>query len=201
MAMEPTAQWDGLVLAGGRGRRLDGRNKALMPVGDSSAAERAVSLLKPLCATVYLSVNRDLDRLRALPVQLIEDRRRELAGPLAGLERVAEEALGPHLLVLPCDMPLLQPEVLRTLQQALLRDPALDLVFAGDGARSHYLCAALRRRCLSVIPRLLDAGKHSVRDWLALLRCSEERFEPRLARGLRNFNRLQDWLSLEARDG
>jgi hypothetical protein len=92
-----------------------------MPVGNGSAAERAVSLLQPLCATVFLSANRDQDRLRALPAQIIEDRRQELAGPLAGLERVAEEALGSHLLVLPCDMPLLRTEVLRTLQQALLR--------------------------------------------------------------------------------
>jgi molybdopterin-guanine dinucleotide biosynthesis protein A len=187
------------VLAGGRGRRLGGRNKALMPVGNGSAAERAVSLLQPLCATVFLSANRDQDRLRALPAQIIEDRRQELAGPLAGLERVAEEALGSHLLVLPCDMPLLRTEVLRTLQQALLIDPALDLVFAGAGERSHYLCAALRPRCLSAIPPLLDAGKHKVRDWLALLRFAEERFEYPLAQSLRNFNRLQDWASLETR--
>jgi molybdenum cofactor guanylyltransferase len=101
----------GLVLAGGRSKRMQ-RDKAALPYAGRSQLERAVELLRPFVERVFVSVRADqtADPLRARFPQIVDTG--EGAGPIAGI--IAAQTRHPDAawLVLACDLPFLDAETL-----------------------------------------------------------------------------------------
>jgi len=101
-----TAPLLGLVLAGGRSKRMR-TDKAALLYGGRSQLERAMALIAPHVARAYVSVRADQgsDPLRARFSQIPDSH--ENLGPIAGL--LAAQARHPEAawLVLACDLPLL----------------------------------------------------------------------------------------------
>lgn len=197
---DQTSDCDGLVLSGGRGSRVGGRDKGLLPVGNVSAAERAVALLRPHCRRILISANRNLDRYgKIADADIVVDRRGEYLGPLAALEAAGAEELAPFLLILPNDLPRLNPKLPGQLLKYLRSDTTgTELVYASDGNRAQYLCACARSACLTGIGELLERGEHRVREWLVTLRTHEMLFPAADDPGLQNFNKDDQWSSLDA---
>lgn len=107
----------GLVLAGGRSRRM-GQDKATLRAGDGTQLEQAMALLAPHVARAFVSVRPDQrsDPLRARFEQ-IEDTRENL-GPIAGILAAQERHPDCAWLVLACDLPLLDAATLEFLVRA-----------------------------------------------------------------------------------
>lgn len=184
---------DGLILSGGRGTRVGGRDKGLMSINGVTGVQQAVDLLRPMCRTLYVSANRNLEHYAAIrDVTILRDLRSGFPGPLAALEAAAVMPLSPLLLILPNDMPGLSAEVPGRLL-ARAREGAIDIVYASDGVREQYLCACVRSRCLQTAGDLLDQGEHKVRQWIATLRSEVLAFEHLEQAGLANKNRAEDW--------
>ncbi len=104
----------GLVLAGGRSRRMNA-DKAALVVDGISQLERSVNLLKRVCDEVFVSARdeqRD-DPLRSRYPLIID--RCDDAGPLAGILSAQMEYPDNAWLVVACDLPLLDEESLRFL--------------------------------------------------------------------------------------
>lgn len=185
---------DGVVLCGGAGRRVGGRDKGLLTVGAIPAVAIAARLLRSSCGTVFISANRNLDRYRALALgPVLPDRRSGHPGPLAGLESVAAAMSSDRLLVMPCDLPELDGEVLPALLQTLDADGTADAVYAATAGRDHYLVAALRARALASVAAALDGRDRAVGSWLRGLRARRVLFEGAAAAGFGNRNTSDDW--------
>ena len=75
----------GLVLAGGRARRMGGGDKALLRIGGTTILERALQRLKPQCRGLVLNANGDPARFAAFGLPVIADEVPDFAGPLAGI--------------------------------------------------------------------------------------------------------------------
>lgn len=73
----------GLILAGGRGRRMGGRDKALLKLGGQTLLDRVAARLAPQVAGLAVSSNSDPALLPGLKV--LPDETPDLAGPLAGV--------------------------------------------------------------------------------------------------------------------
>ena len=142
----------GILLVGGASRRF-GSAKALAKWGDTTLAEHAWVLLGESCDERIAVGKRD--RLE-LTFPVLDDGfevRAPLAGLVAGL-RAAQHELA---VVLPVDVPLVTPALLRELA-ARCRDAAVPQTGALPGA--------YRRRCLPVLERRLAAGELSLRGAL-----------------------------------
>jgi molybdopterin-guanine dinucleotide biosynthesis protein A len=117
----PSPPLYGLVLAGGRSTRMQ-RDKAALEYAGRSQLERAVELITPLVATVFVSVRPEQsgESLRARFAQIIDSG--EIEGPIAGI--LAAQARHPDVawLVLACDLPLLERQTLEHLLRS--RRPA-----------------------------------------------------------------------------
>src|SRR6185437_16964450 len=104
----------GLVLAGGRSKRMQ-RDKAALPYAGRTQLERAIELIEPFVARVYVSVRPDQidDPLRARFAQIVDSG--ETAGPIAGI--LAAQSHHPEVawLVLACDLPMLDAQTLQHL--------------------------------------------------------------------------------------
>ena len=184
----------GLVLAGGRGERVGGVDKGLISARGIPAAVRVAAALRETCATVLVSANRNLDTYAAMDFDaVVPDSLPDFAGPLAALLAAGEYGVTGTLVIAPCDMPTLSPEVPRSLVQRLDADPQLDLVYADTGDVPQYLVAALRTTCLEGLNEFLASGGRAVRRWYEQIETATCSFNDVQALGLVNRNSADEW--------
>jgi molybdopterin-guanine dinucleotide biosynthesis protein A len=144
------------IVAGGQGRRLGGRAKALLEVGGRRIVDRQLAVLGPLFSRVVL-VASEPGLFADLGLPVIPDRVPG-AGPLAGID-AALAALRPGEDALVCvagDMPFLAAPAL-----TLVRDhaPGAAAVAARVGGRPEPLFARYGRACAAPLQEALATGR------------------------------------------
>ncbi len=131
----------GLVLAGGEGGRF-GKPKGEVQFQGRTLAQCAAEVLWPLCAGVLVSI-RAGGRNPTPDLIAVEDPPPAGRGPLAGILAGMEATGDADLLVLACDYPLIDTDLLARLVTA---GPEGDLVMLTDShGRDHPLAAVWRR--------------------------------------------------------
>jgi molybdopterin-guanine dinucleotide biosynthesis protein A len=154
---------DGLVLAGGAGRRF-GRPKAVVPIGGGTMVERAVALLLSRCTgEVVVACHPSID-LPMMPAAIVNDRpgpRAALNGIVAGLAELTAD----DVLLLACDLPAVGPVL-----DQLLAAGGDHAVAVDESGRRQPLCARYgREAALAAAERLLDAGELRMTGFLDAL--------------------------------
>jgi molybdopterin-guanine dinucleotide biosynthesis protein A len=108
-----------LLLAGGRGQRMDGQDKGLLTWHGQPLIAHLHALTRPLTDDLIISCNRNAERYQDFADRVIEDAESDFPGPLAGIRAGLKLARHQQLLVLPCDSPCLdQPLLLALLSMA-----------------------------------------------------------------------------------
>ena len=131
-----------------------GRTKAALEFGGSTLLEWVIGRVGSDFAEVLVSANDDI----AAPggARVVPDRH-PLAGPLAGIEAGLAAAVHPAIFAVACDMPLVTPELARTIVAALAgHEAAVPLI----GGRPEPACAAYARSAAPRIAAALDRGQH-----------------------------------------
>ena len=155
--MGNSIQVSGVIMAGGASQRL-GRNKALERIGGKALIERVIDSLVPLTSEVLVVVARpEQAAALLLPswVRAVSDRypgRGSLGGIFSGLQASAE----PWSLVVACDMPFLNRELLRHL---IGESSNVDAVVPCLGGQPEPLHALYSKACLAPMQRMLRAGQ------------------------------------------
>ncbi|WP_051234062.1 molybdenum cofactor guanylyltransferase MobA [Halomonas halocynthiae] len=158
----------GLVLAGGRGQRLGGKDKGLVNLNGWPMVSYAMAVLSGHVAEVLISANRNLTEYDALGGRVVRDAEPGYPGPLAGLLAGLEAAHTPWLAVVPCDTPLLPHSLLPRLATTI---GDADIAVAHDGERLHPVIALMRTALADDLGQYLASGRHKVRDWHQRHRC------------------------------
>lgn len=152
----------GIVLAGGEGKRL-GTDKALLDFGGKTLLEITVERLREVTMDIVIACGQGTrPGWPNLAAQTVLDRSKG-RGPLAGLEAGLRAIANDAAVVVACDMPFLNPALLRHLAARLGTHAAV--VPMVDG-RYHALHAVYSQRCLSTAKDILLQGG-SMRDLLA----------------------------------
>lgn len=168
-AIPPTL---GLVLAGGRARRLGGGDKGLLTIGGRPILARVLARLAP-CAAVILNANGDPARFEALALALpvVADDVPGFAGPLAGILAGLDWAAAhrpdlAHVVSAPADCPFLPTDLVARLHGAA-RSASLPLACARSGGRRHPVAAlwpvALRHDLRRAV---VEEELHKVGAWM-----------------------------------
>lgn len=106
-----------LLLAGGRGQRMGGRDKGLIEWQGAALIEHLHRLTRPLTDDLIISCNRNIDRYARYADRLVQDDDTDFNGPLAGIRAALPLARHRWLLILPCDVPLVDAALLRALRE------------------------------------------------------------------------------------
>lgn len=123
MPQAPLPPCSVLILAGGRGQRMGGRDKGLIPWQGRPLVSYAAALARPFSDDLIISCNRNPDEYAPFADRLVHDDSPDYPGPLAGIRTGLAVARHSHLLVLPCDAPLLDAELLERLLRAASAAP------------------------------------------------------------------------------
>ncbi len=156
----------GFVLVGGRSSRM-GRNKALMPYGESMLVERVAGEVAAAAGPVTLVGPPDEYQRLGLPV--VADRRPG-SGPLGGVETALFHTTAEWNLVVACDMPNVQAELMGAMLDRAEEGGADCLIPLSGAGRLEPLCAVWHKRCLKPVAAALDTGVRKMTDALAGLR-------------------------------
>lgn len=109
----------GLVLAGGQGSRLGGRDKGLVEVGGRALIAQVLARYTPQVDVVLLSANRHRDEYAVYGHPVVADAQADHPGPLAGVASGLAHCRTPLLAIVPCDAPFLPPDLVDRLYAAL----------------------------------------------------------------------------------
>ena len=157
----------GLILAGGAGRRVGLRDKGLILWRGKPLIAHVCDRLKPQIGELLISCNRNFFQYQEFAARTVADNRRGFQGPLAGLEAASAYIRSELLVVVSCDMPHLPPDLVMRLVSPLApgSTDSPEICYAHDGIRAQYLCAVIKRDCLSTLSNFLDGGHRAVRNW------------------------------------
>ena len=164
----------GVIIAGGRGTRMGGIEKALLRFGAGALLDAVIACVRPQVEALALNVRPDSALLyrawetHGLP--LLTDPFAEPVGPLGGVIAGLEWAAGQgasRLATFPCDAPFLPRNLVASLAAcATGSSPAV----ACEGGRIQSLCAIWPVECLDPLRRTIERdGVRSVRRALELL--------------------------------
>jgi molybdenum cofactor guanylyltransferase len=155
----------GLILAGGAGRRAGNRDKGLVGWQGRPLVSHVYQHMSRQVDEVLISCNRNLEHYAELGAETFVDQRTDFQGPLAGIEAATPHVRHDFLFIAPCDCPGLPDNLAQRLLQALLNDRQVNIAYARNHGSDHYLCAVLRKDCLSSLGPFLDNGGRAVRHW------------------------------------
>jgi molybdopterin-guanine dinucleotide biosynthesis protein A len=159
----------GVILAGGRGSRLGGINKALLEINGWTNLARVTLALNQLCGELIAVTNDDsLDSIRYLRV--VRDEQPH-AGVLPALQQGLDAASSDLAIVVACDMPFLNGRLLTELVQ---RAPGVDVVMPIIDGRPEPMHAVYRRvSCLSAVRMALACGEQRMISFLSRVEVAE----------------------------
>lgn len=148
----------GIVLAGGLSRRF-GSPKAFVRIGNEYFYERAVEALRPHCEEVIIVTRPELRDAYLGGMEVILDLP-EVAGfgPLAGILSAMEFVEADRYVVLPCDMPNVNENII----ERLLARHDGDVTAVNATGKYHPLVSVWDQKLKNYLRQSLEKGQFSV---------------------------------------
>ncbi|MDD4875820.1 MAG: molybdenum cofactor guanylyltransferase [Dehalococcoidales bacterium] len=158
----------GIVLSGGKSLRF-GSDKSMLTIGNKSFLERVVSVINILCDEIIVVAlpSADLSELSQNPKIKIKSDIYPDKGPLAGIHTGLSAAISDYSIVVACDMPFLQQDLLHYM---ISISAEYDVVIPRTGNLIEPLHAVYNKRCLDIIEGLLNMGIRKISDLLPLVK-------------------------------
>ncbi|RFA30644.1 hypothetical protein CAI21_03760 [Alkalilimnicola ehrlichii] len=186
----------GLILAGGRATRMQGRDKGLVKLAGKPMIEHVIARLRPQTSALLINANRSQAAYAAYGFPVIADDLTGYEGPLAGIAAGLNVAETEWIATVPCDAPLLPKDLVDRLLSALRTRRAEVAVAKADG-RWQPVFALIARRLLPSLDAYLAAGGRQVKRWYAECGAVEVDFEDS-ALGFANINSVDELTTLES---
>ncbi len=192
----------GVLLAGGKSRRMGGGEKFMRPLGGRPILERVVERARPQVANLILNTGGDPTRFQSLGLPVVADVIEGFAGPLAGILTGLEWAAAnvpeaPWVASFATDAPFLPGDLVERLMAAVADDGA-EIACAVSKGRTHPVFAlwpvglrdALRRAMVEDDMRKIDR-------WTAAYRVAHVDFVDDPVDPFFNVNRPEDLAEAE----
>ncbi|HEX4262469.1 MAG TPA: molybdenum cofactor guanylyltransferase MobA [Acetobacteraceae bacterium] len=196
----------GIILAGGRARRLGGGDKPLRRLGDRPILAHVVARIAPQVDRLALNANGDPARFAAWPLPVLPDTPPEgsgslagpLAGPLAGLlagMRWAASFGCETVVSVPGDTPFLPHDLVARLLAACGSARA---AVAGSGDRLHPVIGCWSVGLAEDLQSQLALGRSRATDWAARTGAAVAAFAATPRDPFFNINSPEDLAAAEA---
>lgn len=161
----------GVILAGGRARRMGGGDKGLLPLAGLRVIDHVVARLAPQCGALAINANGDPARFADLGLPVLPDPVPDHPGPLAGLLAAMDWAagLGAGVVVtVAADTPFLPPDLVARLTAAATAGGAIAASPDAAGeARAHPTAGLWPVGLRHDLARAIAGGERRLGFWAA----------------------------------
>lgn len=189
--MKKKFPFSAMILAGGRSSRM-GEDKALLKFGGVTMVEHLAGVLSPLFEEMLVIVDRrdKTEGLALAGAKVYEDWIKG-RGPLAALYTGLLYARQKAGCVFTCDMPLVDPEMVRGL--AGFWEEGYDAVCLEESGRYQPFPGIYLRSSRHLMRFLLDKGENSMQKFLGVAAVKPLILEREKIRLLANLNTIEDY--------
>ncbi|WP_034918286.1 molybdenum cofactor guanylyltransferase MobA [Erwinia sp. 9145] len=185
------ASVSGVILAGGKGSRMGGKDKGLILYQGKPLYQHVVTRLTPQVARIYISANRNLTRYQQSGLPVLMDKLPDFPGPLAGMLTAMQSINAEWLFFSPCDTPALPANVVSRLWEEKRNSRA---VWACAEGRDHPAIALMHASLADDLANYLACGERRVMVFLRQAGGHSVPFD-RCAEAFANINLPEDLLS------
>src|SRR5688572_11855791 len=184
----------GVVLCGGQSSRM-GSDKGLLMLNDKTWTQKAIDTLRNFQTPIVVSVNknqyRDYSSIFHVDSLIPDDPSLQLHGPLCGLLSVHLKYPEEDMLILACDMPLINTEHISELLTKYDTETAADaFVYTTDG-EPEPMPGIYRSKGLAYVHQLYNTNqlaRHSMKHMLEHISTSFSSLPADKKDSFRNFN-------------
>lgn len=160
----PIVHTVGLILAGGRSRRMRGQDKSLLALRGEALLTHVIRCLQPQVEALALNSNAAPDNFSAYGLPVIPDHLPGYLGPLAGIHAGLLQYPEHYLVTVAVDLPFLPPDLVTRLRTGL---DTKSCAYASDAER-HALALLWHPGMATSVEDYLQRGGRSLKDFLAV---------------------------------
>lgn len=153
-----------VILAGGKGRRMGGRDKGLVSYKNHSLIKHVIDAISLQTDKIIINANRNLDEYSAFGYPVVEDTLTDFQGPLAGFLAAMSSVSTDYILTIPCDGPVITNNYLDKMMQGL-NESSCDLAVASDGSRMQPVYALIPVKLEQSLSQFLADGGRKIDSW------------------------------------
>lgn len=156
----------GVILAGGQGTRMGGRDKGLLAFGETTLVGNTLAQLRPQVADLLIVANRNIHEYRQYGCAVVPDKPPAHRGPLGGLASAMDHVTTTWLLAVPCDIPALPADLAARLWRGATNRGAT-IARACNEADTHPLLTLIHASLQADLEDSLQTGIRAVHKWQA----------------------------------
>lgn len=191
-------QADGLILAGGKGTRMDGKYKGGLIYGEETFMDHLIREMKKEAGKIYVSygthVQETYDNCIVIMDEYVD------CGPIGGLHAGLKMCEQEMIMVAACDMPLLKIELYRFLWEQM--EPYDQGVVPVAEGRIHPLAAIYKKEIMQIVEEQIEEQDNRLTGVLDRLniRYVDLSDYPKLLRMLQNINTVTEYAGLAGKE-
>lgn len=184
-----------VILAGGLATRMKGADKGLILLHEKPLVQHVIERLKPQVDEILINANREIASYQAFGYPVLQDEVEDFLGPLAGFSLGLQHAKYDYVLTVPCDSPLLPPDLAKRLMSALIKHNA-DIAVASSEDNTHPVFSLCKNSVLASLTAYLQQGERRVSAWQKSQHYIEVDFSD-VSDAFTNLNTFEDLAALE----
>lgn len=154
----------GIILAGGRARRMDERDKGLIKLENRPLISYVIKAVSPQVQQLMINANRNQANYGEFGFPVISDQITGFVGPLAGMAAAIQSSDSEYILSVPCDTPWI-PMDLASRMLKTIEERQAEVCVAHDGDRMHPVFALIHRNRAESLAEYLASGERAVHRW------------------------------------
>ena len=164
----------GVILAGGKARRMGGCDKGLIEINDQPMIKYVIDALKPQVKDILINANRNTEQYENFGYAVIADQLEDYQGPLAGIAAAMDAAKTSYICTCPCDGPFVAKDLVSHLYSAF--DSEVEIAVAHDGNRMQPVYALIDCNLKNSLINYLNRGERKIDKWFNQHKCIEVDF-------------------------
>jgi len=168
----------GVILAGGRARRMGGRDKGLLDLSGRPLISHVIASLGMQVGPLVINANRNLAEYRKFGYPVVKDATEGFDGPLAGIASCMALAETELMVCVPCDSPFIAGDLVDRLYHSLETGQA-DISMAHNGERTQPVFSMLKTSLISSLQEYLERGGRKIDSWFSEHRLAVADFSDR----------------------
>ena len=160
------SQITAIILAGGQGKRMGGKDKGLVKFCNHSLIQSVIEKILPQVEHVMINANRNTAEYEAFGYPVIADAVTDFQGPLAGFMAAMNTVSSNYIVCVPCDGPMLSDKLVQRLYSQLERENT-DIAVAHDGNRMQPVYVLISTHLKTSLQEYLQSGERKIDRWYA----------------------------------